>query len=734
MSISTLTVWEVRTTGADTNGGGFVAGASGTDFSQQNSAQVVIDNSTIVCSTPAANSNTLTFVSGYTPTAADIGNIAQITGGTNITAGFYQITAQTSTTWTLAGAANLTTAGGAGSAIIGNMGGSLATPAKAGAAMIAGNRCWIKNGTYSGASGPLMTLPSGAAPSTTLPWTWVSGYNSTRGDITHGPLGSGAGQGGGADNRPTFFASNVAVANMLLAKSNSLVDGLIFDLNGLVINGYTASGGNDGLVRGCLAKNVNVANAAGFSLNQVGAVEYCEVTGTSGAGFGFQMGGPGSMIASHAHAVGYGVFLNANAVTITECLLENNGHNGILSNNMQNCVITKNTIVGNTAHGIENTTLSNFFPVYIKDNIIADNGGAGIKVASASGIPYGAMFDGNTFFGNTGGNVVNAVNGGLTSLPYTAVYDQLASIDPVVSHAVGGNFAPVVTTPGPVGKTWLSQWPGNVSTTNYADMGAVQHFDSGGFPSAAQIASATWQDLFVSSDFSTPGSPGALFKSWINSLPLVAPGTAGGLPTVDASNNIHGLQTTPPLGTNAPANWINSAAFAAGATLPVVNLVNTLTTYTGNTPQTGDCFLRIGANGVGLTQVALATPPPTAAMIANTTAAAILRTPANLLTTDGSGDVTVSGGAVNAVVTDYATGKDPATLVLDAPQSAHKIPDSIGGNIRDAAGTTGGLTTGVGTTTPAIFPPEANDTTGTPLFTFTLDTNGNRISRTRGTG
>lgn len=32
-----------------------------------------------------------------------------------------------------------------------------------------------------------------------------------------------------------------------------------------------------------------------------------------------------------------------------------------------------------------------------------------------------------------------------------------------------------------------------------------------------------------------------------------------------------------------------------------VNLVNTLTTYTGNTPQTGDSFARIGVNGAGLT-------------------------------------------------------------------------------------------------------------------------------------
>ena len=39
MALPAATVWEVRpTAGSDTNGGGFVAGASGTDYSQQNAA------------------------------------------------------------------------------------------------------------------------------------------------------------------------------------------------------------------------------------------------------------------------------------------------------------------------------------------------------------------------------------------------------------------------------------------------------------------------------------------------------------------------------------------------------------------------------------------------------------------------------------------------------------------------------------------------------------------------
>jgi hypothetical protein len=49
---------------------------------------------------------------------------------------------------------------------------------------------------------------------------------------------------------------------------------------------------------------------------------------------------------------------------------------------------------------------------------------------------------------------------------------------------------------------------------------------------------------------------------------------------------------------------IDTATFASGTTIPRCTLVDTLNTYTGNTPQTGDSFARIGATGSGLTSLA----------------------------------------------------------------------------------------------------------------------------------
>src|SRR5262249_6536029 len=95
--------------------------APGTDRSQQTNVQVNIDNSTITTSITAT---VITFT-GYTPTAADVGNTVRMLTGTNVTAGTYEITAWTGSTWTVTGAANLPTSGTTTNAT-GKMGGCLA--------------------------------------------------------------------------------------------------------------------------------------------------------------------------------------------------------------------------------------------------------------------------------------------------------------------------------------------------------------------------------------------------------------------------------------------------------------------------------------------------------------------------------------------------------------------------------------------------------------------------------
>lgn len=85
---------------------------------------------------------------------------------------------------------------------------------------------------------------------------------------------------------------------------------------------------------------------------------------------------------------------------------------------------------------------------------------------------------------------------------------------------------------------------------------------------AAAIATGVWQDA-TAGDFTTASSIGkSLYTSG------VVPGAANGLFIA---------------GTNA------ATAITTGLTAHIIGTVDTLTTYTGNTPQTGDSYVRLGA-------------------------------------------------------------------------------------------------------------------------------------------
>lgn len=86
MTLSANTIFEIRTAGDNNAGGGFVAGASGTDYSQQNAihatrTDLVIDGTIDTDITSAADN----FASD------DVGNLINITAGTGFTVGRYEI-------------------------------------------------------------------------------------------------------------------------------------------------------------------------------------------------------------------------------------------------------------------------------------------------------------------------------------------------------------------------------------------------------------------------------------------------------------------------------------------------------------------------------------------------------------------------------------------------------------------------------------------------------------------
>jgi hypothetical protein len=151
-----ITRFVCRDDGVDTNGGGFIEGGSGTDYSNQAAAHVSFNGTTITATTAAASATIV--ITGYTVAATDIDNLLQVTGGVNFITGataFFRVLSVNVglNTWTLD--RNVTT--GAGSGMTGAMGGSLLTIQKAFAALPASCQVYAK-GSFSNTAAIL--LPS----------------------------------------------------------------------------------------------------------------------------------------------------------------------------------------------------------------------------------------------------------------------------------------------------------------------------------------------------------------------------------------------------------------------------------------------------------------------------------------------------------------------------------------------------------------------------------------------
>jgi hypothetical protein len=163
MTIAATTQWEVRTTGAATNGGGYSSG--GTDYSQQDAAQIAV--------TDAVGNNTTTITSATANFPADcVGNIVYLTGGGygSTTARRHVATRVSATEITV----DDTVPTGTGMTL--NLGGAADSPATLTGALVAGNTVHVKAGTYT--LGAAATFPVGTAA---LPIAFV-GYNATRND------------------------------------------------------------------------------------------------------------------------------------------------------------------------------------------------------------------------------------------------------------------------------------------------------------------------------------------------------------------------------------------------------------------------------------------------------------------------------------------------------------------------------------------------------------------------
>jgi hypothetical protein len=322
MAISVNTAWEVRTTGAATNGGGFKDLNPGTsvDYSQQNGAQLSL--------TDIASNGAGTGISSATGgfTAAMVGNCMYITG-TGFTTGWYQITGYTDTNnITIDRSCGASQTGGTG-----NVGGAW-LPNSTDFNLFFGtvnksnyNEIYIEAGTYSSLGTVTLSIVAG--------YQRLIGYNTTRGDD---PTGT---------NRPLFSFGNSG-ANLSITGSYSWVTNLRFDNQNSVLPTTTFStSGSATVLRNCKITRSNytgVATACWFSGSYQKAFE-CEFECTNGNAIRTS----NSMcLIQHCwmHDSVRGVYLTSSpfSLTVDHCIVSNCSTSGLeLSYNgkVSNCII-----------------------------------------------------------------------------------------------------------------------------------------------------------------------------------------------------------------------------------------------------------------------------------------------------------------------------------------------------------------------------------------------------------
>lgn len=443
MALSANTVWECRVGGSDQNGGGFVTGASGTDWSQQDAAQYSV--------TDGVTNGTTTITSATANFGTDVvGNIMYVQGGTgSITAGWYQITSRTnSTTIVVDRSTGLTS----GTGVTLKIGGALATPGNAAAlATVSGMVTWVKSGTYNfttatpGAAGPVVF-----ANVTRLT---MEGYQTTRGDRTGTrPVVSWAAVS--APGATTYIFANAGTNQHnflnLTADGNDVSNVSGFDLGN--------AGTDTGVVENCVAQNCSGASQIGFTVSLSHACISCYANDCT-TGFN---GSTGTANNCTAKLCGTGFTCNTFDCIANACVTD-----GFKGNNNPNRHI-RGTAYGTSAgdgfdHGNSSCTFI--------DCVAVGNSAYGFNGVNTAGMLFNCAA-----YNNTSGRV----NG-------TPRYDFnpiTLSGDPFVA-AGSDDFRPDATASE--GASLRDAALNTYGQTDTRDIGAVQHTDPAGGGGSAYI-------------------------------------------------------------------------------------------------------------------------------------------------------------------------------------------------------------------------------------------------------
>lgn len=480
-AISVAVVWEVREAGSDTNGGGFKAGATGTDMSIFNNknlgACTNCQSDTVNISTTDAATTTTTTLTSATAnfSAAIVGNIIYLTiGGGSCNSGTVnaqrrEVTARTNVT-TITLDATPTGSGDTCTGVTMNIGGALQTLGELASArgMVASNKAFVTSLTT--------TLPTvvtfgqtGVTPTNAVTASWIEGYTGARGD--------------GGKASVTFDAAS---ANISLSFSNSgwVVQNL--DVNcssvsvasGIKVSTFSTVARNK--VSNCTSYGIYTGTYSAVYSNEVASTTSAASASIYHSGYGFVVdnyvhdgAAPGVVLAGFASAAVGNVIVN------------NSGASSYGISATYQDLIYGNTISGSGSHGIYRATTNDYGNLTI-NNVIANSGTSGtvygIQGNSTGAVAAQPVFDGNCFYNNLSGarNNMDDTTGIRGVGPYTNVFDKLVTAGDIFTNAVGGDWSLNATANRGVlcrSAAVPATWPGLATTTNYGDLGAVRHQD-----------------------------------------------------------------------------------------------------------------------------------------------------------------------------------------------------------------------------------------------------------------
>jgi hypothetical protein len=449
-ALPTATTWETRpTNGLDTNGGAFVAGATGTDFSQQNSPQVTFTD-LIIGATTTQLTSVLNPFSATSP-----GNVINITGGTGCTTGRYSVSSVATATATMD-----RSVGTAASTCTGFLGGALQTLTQLNSSMVEGNTAWVKAEATITTSGGLVFNFTNAS---TNEFPAIQGYTSTRGDMGQVTIQLT----GAATTTVRMDTLGLTLANFLIdCNSQASSNGLNF---------------NNGTGR---AYNLKVQNCTGvygvqFTAGTAMCIR-CTVTGQSGGGavggFVLQNNGVADCVYCVATDGTVPGFAGSTSVGIfcVFCIAGNNSGattDGFFIQAFQNQNQFWHSFAYKNGRDGFRLISNNFGNAQIFNSISYGNGGFGINYTNGL-LPFGTqLFDYNGLGANTGGNYNNLSAG---------AHDVSLSADPTVAGG-SDNFA-LNSTAGGGAALKAVGFPGALTGagTGFVDIGPLQSAAGGG--------------------------------------------------------------------------------------------------------------------------------------------------------------------------------------------------------------------------------------------------------------